>query len=484
MAREPMSAAENDSLIPVHLRVSEDRMALLVSFRVGEEGLDPVLEQVVQAAAELTAPLPDPAVLRERLLELAGPEGAVLDGVLAEGTPPTAPEHGRLEWAGDFFSAGFMVDERTGALDYRRRKARTAVTEGEPLVRIIPPVPGQSGTDVLGDPVPPEEARPARLSGGIGVRYDEASATYYAAQTGRIRCASDVVSVDDVFHIEGSVGLETGHVCHPGAVIVEEDILPGSEVRAGGDIEVHGMIEGATVESGGHVVVSGGIAGADEGCTIAAAGGVHARFILDAVIDAGEDVTVEKEIVHSTIRTRGAINVEGGRIVGGRLQALAGVVAGRIGTEVYVPTTIVAGEDYRLHDRIVPLEHRLRQHEKNMAQIDATVAVLSPRRYALPAPKKESLRLLEAEGHKIRAAWKALRDEIDEIRHESEERSEHRVVVKKMLWPESVFSIQGCTLKVAEATPGPVVVTYADDDLCILPYTRHEAVNKEGKQNA
>jgi hypothetical protein len=476
-----MSTAENDSLTNVRVRVSEDRLALLVSCKLPEEGLGPVLEQLASAAEERKIALPKPAQLAARLVELAAPDGTVLDAALVEGTPPTPPQHGRLEWTDDFFSTGFVVDERTGALDYRRRKARTSVKEGEALVRVIAPSPGKAGIDVFGQAIPAEEPWTPHISAGKGVRYDAATFTYFAEQAGRIRWASEVVAVDDLFHIEGSVGLETGNVYHPGAIVVEEDILPGSEVRSEGDIEVHGMIEGAIVESGGNITVAGGIAGG-EGCTVRAAGGVHARFILDASIDAGEDVMVEKEIIHSTIRTRGAVIVDEGRIVGGRIQALGGVVAGRIGTEGFVPTTIVVGEDYRLQEKVLPLEQRARQHEKNMAQIETTLNVLAPRRSTLPASKKASLRQLEEQGRKIRTALKSLRDEIEEIRRESTERAQHRIVVKRTLWPETIVAIHGDTTKVSETFPGPVVVKYAQDEIGYFALTRQEADTIAGKR--
>ena len=87
--------------------------------------------------------------------------------------------------------------------------------------------------------------------------------------------------MDEVYHVPGNVDIETGHIKHPGAVLVDGDVLAGARVEADGDIEVRGTVEASYIHTGGSLTVHGGIAGMGEG-TVKAAGSVYAKYILEA----------------------------------------------------------------------------------------------------------------------------------------------------------------------------------------------------------
>ena len=78
------------------------------------------------------------------------------------------------------------------------------------------------------------------------------------------------------------------------------------EVRVTGDVVVNGTMEAALVEAGGSVTVKGGIIGMAEAMQdasgpartahIVCGGELKARFIENAIISAGQNVEVEREI--------------------------------------------------------------------------------------------------------------------------------------------------------------------------------------------
>ncbi len=124
---------------------------------------------------------------------------------------------------------------------------------------------------------------------------------------------------------------------------VRGDIAVTMEVRVTGDVVVNGTIEAALVEAGGSVTVKGGIIGMAEALQDAAATAhrphrlwrhAEAKFIENAIISAGKDVEVEREIRQSSIAAGGSVlvgppNTQQSAITGGQTRALNAVRAGR-----------------------------------------------------------------------------------------------------------------------------------------------------------
>ena len=113
---------------------------------------------------------------------------------------------------------------------------------------------------MFGKLIPPAAPEPAVVRAGAGVRAEPRGdlTCFYAARAGRFRWEDDTIHVDDVYVVQGNVGLATGHVNHPGTVIVHGDVQAGAQLLAGGDVEIKGAIECANVQTGGNLVVEGG----------------------------------------------------------------------------------------------------------------------------------------------------------------------------------------------------------------------------------
>jgi hypothetical protein len=111
-----------------------------------------------------------------------------------------------------------------------------------------------------------------------------------------------------------------------------------------GDVEVKGVVEASNIRSGGKLLVHGGLAGHD-GFKVEIASDVHSRFMLEVDLTAGNDVVVDREILHSTIRTPGAVLVAEGRIVGAELSAGRGVEARVVHTSIKLGENSEVGED-------------------------------------------------------------------------------------------------------------------------------------------
>lgn len=440
----------------IRLRITKDRMHVFLECDASSHDPKSLAQAILTRLARLNLAKPPG---EEKLLEIlreAMSRSPVLDGTcVASGIPPRQPIDGRIVWSADFFNPGFEVDEDSGRINFRRRLGNRNVAEGQLLATLMEPVKGTNGIDLLGNVVRVRQPRRSRIRVGEHVEADSEGLNFFATVTGRIRWHRDLLSVDEVYEINGDLGLETGDVSHHGAVLVHGDILQGSRLEAIGDVEVLGTIEGAHVQTGGALHVHGGITGNDH-TRIVAAGGVRARFILDAHIQAGGDITVENEVIHARISTRGALYVPAGRLVGGEINALGGVDAGQIGSPASVPTTVIAGEDHSLEGQIAILKNKLRLATENVEKVNSTLAPLRGKIASLPEKSKDALRALLGNLPAMEAAVEELKAEIAEVTEQSHAQTRDVILVRTRLYPEVRLRIHGEMLHVREEVHGPV----------------------------
>lgn len=305
-------------------------------------------------------------VLEKELAE-AVERGGAQTVLIAQGTPPTRGTPTRFESLLDRLKPRAQEIDELAQIDYRDLGSLLLVTPGMPLMRRIPPLPGIDGCNVLGQPVLPDELPDTPFNAEMsGVEIDpEDPNLLRAAIAGSPKLIHQGAQVNPVVEVD-AVDLSTGNINFQGSLQVRGDISATMEVRVTGDVVVNGTMEAALVEAGGNVTVKGGIIGmaeamqdgASESANNAAArtahivcgGDVRARFIANAIISAGQNVEVEREIRQSSIAAGGSVNVgapntQQTAITGGHTRALHSVRAGTIGSPAGVPTLVQAGLD-------------------------------------------------------------------------------------------------------------------------------------------
>jgi len=299
----------------------------------------------------------------------------VLDGALAEavalgraetilaaqGTPPTRGTPTRFESLLDRLKPRAEDIDELAQVDYRDLGSLLLVSPGTPLMRRFPPLPGVDGTNVLGEAVLPDELPDTPFSKELsGVEIDpEDPLLLRAAISGTPTLITHGVQVNPMVEVD-AVNLSTGNINFEGSLQVRGDIAATMEVRVTGDVVVNGTIEAALVEAGGSVTVKGGIIGMAETvhdasgtprtAHIVCGGTLRAKFIENAVISAGQDIDVEREIRQCSIAAGGSVNVgppntQQSAITGGETRALLAVRAGTIGSPAGIPTLVQAGLD-------------------------------------------------------------------------------------------------------------------------------------------
>ena len=456
-----------ETLTHFELRVTEDRMAVLFDGELPAEGITGLILEIEERLEKMgIEPLPERKKLVARLEEAAAEDPRIESLILVEGKPLTPAEDARVEWTADFFNPGFLINRKTGAVDFRRRAAQVSVTEGQLLGRTYPVRFGEDGVDVFGERQIAANPKEVKIRAGSNVRWDPEKRTFHAASDGRIRLIGDTLSVDPVHVVEGCVDLKSGNIYHNGAVVVKEDVLEGAVIEAKGDVEVMGMVEGAEIQTSGNLTVHGGISQVED-LHFSVAGGVQARFILESKFRAGGDIVVEREIVNSNIKTLGRILVPGGRIVGGEVSAMRGILIGQAGTRASVPTVLIAGEDYSLPGKILNIRKDIKALEKQKQEFVRSIELLESCRSGLLPDALAKLQKTRARIAKLDIEIKKLLTEIQRITNVSRQNSRLVISVQRRLYPDSILCIGRDRHIVKDEVNGPLEARLDDGSIVL-----------------
>jgi len=464
---EKLQFLENRVTVPLSLKVSDDKMELLVSGDVRgwkkEELVDILVEKLKEE--KITQPeLVESA--KKRLLEIIEQEEIFENIILLRGKEPVPPVEGKIEWEQDFFAQGYEIDPETGMMDYRKPKAKKNVEAGQLLATIVLPKEGEDGIDIYGKRVPAKRPKPVRLRVGRNVKADETNTHFYATIDGRLRLEEDIIHVDNYLEIQGNIGLETGNIHHLGCLVIDKNIEVDSEVYAEGDIEVKGYIEQANVTSNGKILVYGGITGVAEK-KITARGSITAKYLLNSIVESEEGVYISKEIDQSFVRSRGPVYV-GGRIVGGEIIALGEVKSDQLGSEACIKTTLILGEDYFLYKYLIPFEEEKKEKKELLGKILKGIQPLQNRWQELPQDAKNAYIRLIQQARTIKDSLEEIDKKIDEVVAASKEKALPQAIIRKHLYPDIFVKIGDKTFQNHEYVKGPVKITLALGEIHLL----------------
>ena len=337
--------------MPFRIEVDKSRLTCKVSWEksLDEEEL-PTREDLISLIESKSIKGVDPAVI-DKAYDTLVKKGKLEDFLLAQGTPPTPPKDGVVEWLFDTKSeeihAGKM--EKAGRIDYRERRDFVEVDKDQLLGTWTPPVLGQPGEDVFREPLQPTNPKENNIILGKNVRLTDDGTQCYSDIRGHVFVAGLKVGVDKMYKVEGNVDFNTGNIHFPGNVEVNGNVEEKFIVEAKGDIVINGIVENAEIRSTGNIVVKKGII---RNSRITADGDLEADFIQDSYAECGGKIVVKKSIVKSIINANEDITVTSmcgsNGIIGGEVNAGYDISTYCIGTEIGVRTKVSAGRNNKL----------------------------------------------------------------------------------------------------------------------------------------
>ena len=270
------------------------------------------------------------------------------------------------------------------------------VVEGQPLAQKMPAERGKGGKTLFGRYLEAKNGKDINLPLGKNVVMDSDGRTILAAMNGQVLLVGDKINVEPVMEIEGDVSIKTGNITFLGTVIVKGSVEDGFNIKASGNIEVHGTIGRCSIIADGNIVVSGGIMGHDEGVVLAG-GSLWAKFIQNTSVTVEEYVIVADGIMNSNVTAKKRIMLQGKRasIIGGHLFATEEISAKSVGSSGGGRETILeVGFDPQLKQRMVVLVESKEALAKELEEVNLNIQTLDNMkkvRRSLSADKEENL---------------------------------------------------------------------------------------------
>ncbi|PKM78650.1 MAG: hypothetical protein CVU90_01220 [Firmicutes bacterium HGW-Firmicutes-15] len=203
-----------------------------------------------------------------------------------------------------------------GRVDYYELGQIVSVNAGDIIGLRIPATPGVEGYNVRGETLP---ARPGKdtsfpVGKGILVIDDKAIAEY----DGALSWDKNKISLIKMFTVNGDVDFSVGNIYFPGKVLITGNVTEGFKVQADDDIDIRGGVENAEITSrNGSIFVKRGIIGRGK-AVIKAHKNVEAKFIQEAVVEAGHNIVVNEYVMRCDINAGNSVLIQGrkGRIMG------------------------------------------------------------------------------------------------------------------------------------------------------------------------
>lgn len=423
----------------LRLYITRDGMEAHLTATAPGEGGRPVTRQQVEEALARAGVVHgiDPSAL-EQVLNPLNAEQMIC---VARGTPAVPGQDGYIDYCVELAAQRLSPAEgQDGRVDFHNVSRIVNVTRGTLLARRIDPQPGLPGRTVLGQEVPFRPGRPALLKRGKNTDFDDSGACLYATIDGQVSVADGRVSVLPVYEVPGDVDFHTGNIDFVGHVVVGGSVKGGFLVKAGGDVEVRGVIEpAAQVLAQGNVTVRQGIASGDKGW-VQAGGFVAARFIENGRVAAGGDVMVQDAIIQSAVRSGGSVRVEGRKatIVGGHLQAREEVSARVLGSPLAPQTFIEVGIDPALRDEYRALAPRYRELKQQFEVVSRNLAVAQQSMgsvHNLPEKRRQALIKLVEEYQTLRGQLQAMEERRQQLEAEFARSQGGRVIAREVAHP-------------------------------------------------
>jgi len=268
-----------------------------------------------------------------------------IEKLIAQGTPPKNGLDAVLTFCIELNKKPKPKIDEDGQIDYRILDMIENVNKGQLLVTMTLPTVGHAGLTVTGKEIKPKPGKTLSLPRGKNTEISESGLQLLASIEGKAEFIDKKVHVYSLHEVKENVDNSTGNINFIGNVVVNGNVVNGFEVRAGGFIEVKGVVEGATLIANGNVVLKRGLQGMGKG-SIISGGNVIARFIESGNVSAKGDVIAEA-IMHSNVRCGGKIKVAGkkGLLVGGKLHAGGNISALTIGSPMATFTELEVGVD-------------------------------------------------------------------------------------------------------------------------------------------
>jgi len=231
--------------------------------------------------------------------------------IVARGTPPVPGEDGRLELLVDLSHGPRKVDKHR--VDFREMNLVVSVPAGTPVVKKIPPRPGQPGHNIWGEVISPPPVKDVDLLPGEGFRVDQENQVLIAEKAGCVVEKQGRLAIEPTYTLEGDVDWESGNIRFFGEKLtITGGVKRGFRVEAEGEVEIGGGVEDAArIVVRGNLTIGGLIHG--EETYIECSGSAILHSVEYATVKVGENLLVRDYLLQARVRVGRNLTVVEGR---------------------------------------------------------------------------------------------------------------------------------------------------------------------------
>ncbi len=439
------------------LKITEDNLSVFLSCPSVNDNAEEFAQQALGRLDEMKVKIKPDVELFLKVLNEAQSKGKdIVDYALVKGVPPIMPVHGKIEWSGDYFNEGYYVDPETKRIDFHRQLGNPNVEKDVLLAKVIYDKQGKDGRDVFGKTISVSKPKKVLLQGGSNVLWDEKACAFISKVAGRVVKRGHIVDVDETMFVKDGVGVESGNIEHKGSVIIDGDIDSEFCIDVSGDVEVRGLIYACDIKCGGNLVVKEGI-NENLAKNIVVGGSILAKYIMNASIEAGEDVIANSEIFQSQIKSKTKVCCKKGRVLGGEIMAGKGIYVGEAGSKGNANTLLIAGIDFQLQNKLKSNDENIKKLKGALVKLKPVHKKLSNMKNYLKADQKEKLTELEFKIFETEDGVESLEKENKEVRKEIYSNKNARIVIYDMVHPGVVLRVFDSQYIIENTLAGPIV---------------------------
>lgn len=257
-----------------------------------------------------------------------------------------------------------------GSVDYYSMNIIAMVNEDDLIAVYNKCEQGENGYNVKGAAIAAKRCKELTPLKGKGFRRSEDGTEYYSEMTGKIDFVGDRLIISPVYEIQGDTDLHTGNIDFSGDVVIHGAVRSGMTIRAKGSVTIDGVVENATIEAGKDIVLKSGLLG-NSVASITTKGNLFAKFIEYANLNVAGMINAEV-LLGCKVECGEKIMIVGekGRLVGGTVVAIGGLVVNDIGNESEVRTNIGVGVEAEIVRRLRIVERKIATTNHNIELLD------------------------------------------------------------------------------------------------------------------
>jgi len=446
--------------MPWQLQISLDKMTVRLDMSRFKSD-ETIHNDDIKAALEqkkIPWSLPVQERVREILESRQNPDLSDPKPILIQATPPIDGENGRFEWSESCDPAkqySFCEhQDQAGRASFYDRSSVILVAKDEIIGMLHPPTDGEPGKDVFGDALEAKSGTECKVEPGKNVELQADGKTFIAKCDGEPKLIGTKIIVEPVLNIKSDVDFSTGNIEYSGDININGDIKDLFEVKAGGNIDVGGMIEAATIECEGNLTIRRGISGKEKGY-VTVKKNLTAKYLSNVMVWVQGDASIQSEIVNTELNAKGKVVLERGGINGGQITAAGNVESPVIGSPAGVRTIVKAAVDPFL-------QKKFREYEETRVQLSSTISKLMPKAKVLLEASggnpSDQLKEMAENIQRCKEQIEEIDCQCEKLTAEMTENCTGKIIVHKMIYPGAVLFIGDSMHSVNHEITGPLEV--------------------------